>query len=131
MPEKQTAAKPDPRVERIDASSFTVPRRAPAPARREGALHICPCCDSELVYPIDWAPADSSNWAVELRCPDCEWRGGGVYAQLVVDRFDEVLDEGTQQMLTDLQLLSRANMHDQVEKFVAALWAGAIQPLDF
>lgn len=131
MAEKQTARQPNRPVDEIDASSFAVPRRAPAPARREGALHVCPCCDSELVFPTDWAPADSGNWAVELRCPDCEWLGGGVFAQLVVDRFDEALDEGTQQLLTDLQLLSRANMEEQVENFVAALWAGDIQPVDF
>lgn len=131
MAEKQTARQPNPPVESIDASSFAVPRRAPAPARRAGALHVCPCCDSELVYPTDWAPADSGNWAVELRCPDCQWLGGGVFAQPVVDRFDEVLDHGTEQLLTDLQLLSRANMEEQVERFVAALWAGEIQPVDF
>ena len=116
---------------RIDASSFSVPRRAPAPARESGALHVCPCCTSELVYPTDWAPVDEGNWAVDLRCPDCEWLGGGIYAQVVVDRFDEALDAGTEQLLTDLGLLTRANMEDGVERFTAALWAGDIQPEDF
>jgi len=116
---------------RIDASSFSAPRRAPAPAREAHALHVCPCCISELVYPTDWAPVDQRNWSVELRCPDCEWTGGGVFAQMVVDRFDEALDAGTEQLLTDLGLLTRANMEDGVERFTAALWAGDIQPEDF
>ena len=116
---------------RIDASSFSVPRRAPAPERKAGALEICPCCNSELVYPTDWAPVDPANWAVDLRCPDCEWIGGGIFAQVMVDRFDEALDAGTEQLLTDLSLLTRANMEDQVERFAAALWAGEIQPEDF
>ena len=37
-------------------------------------------CDSRLVYPVDWAPAESGRWRVDLRCPDCEWTGGGVYS---------------------------------------------------
>ncbi len=116
---------------RIDASSFSVPQRAPAPEREAGALDICPCCSSGLVYPTDWAPVNPTNWSVELRCPDCEWIGGGVFAQVVVERFDEALDTGTEQLLTDLSLLTRANMEDQVERFAAALWAGEIQPEDF
>jgi hypothetical protein len=127
MPEETTRR----RALRIDASSFSVPRRTPAPAREPHSLHVCPCCTSELVYPTDWAPVDQRNWSVELRCPDCEWVGGGVFAQVVVDRFDEALDSGTEQLLTDLGLLTRANMEDGVERFTAALWAGDIQPEDF
>ena len=32
--------------------------------------------------------------ASTLRCPECEWNGGGVYDQEIVDRFDEELDAG-------------------------------------
>lgn len=131
MAEKQSTSQDKAPVAGIDASSFTVRRRTPAPARKAGALHICPCCNSELVYPTDWSPCEGGNWAVELRCPDCEWSGGGVYAQVVVDRFDEVLDDGTQQLLDDLQLLTKTNMEEQVDRFVNALWADQIQPVDF
>ncbi len=71
------------------------------------------------------------SWSVDLRCPDCEWHGGGVYAQEIVDRFDEALDRGTEQLLGDLSLLTRANMEEQVERFVTALNAGWILPEDF
>ena len=71
------------------------------------------------------------RWSVDLRCPDCEWRGGGVYAQEVVDRFDEELDQGTEQLLADLAALAQANMEEQVERFVTALHAGWILPEDF
>ena len=99
------------------ATSARSPRRV-AGGSRTGALHVCPSCDSELVYPVDWAPAERRRWSVDLRCPDCEWRGGGVYAQEVVDRFDEELDRGTEQLLADLARSSRANMEEQVERFV-------------
>lgn len=94
-------------------------------------LELCPCCGRDLVYPVDWAPAGKLQWSVALRCPECEWRGGGVYAQDVVDRFDEVLDDGTQAVLDDLELLTRANMEEQLEGFVAALDADLILPEDF
>lgn len=115
----------------LDASVFSASQRPIDPAGRAGALHVCPSCDSELVYPVDWAPVDRQRWSVDLRCPDCEWQGGGVYAQEIVDRFDDELDHGTELLLGDLSLLARSNMEDQVERFVSALWAGWILPEDF
>jgi hypothetical protein len=99
--------------------------------RHPDDLHVCPSCACELVYPTDWAPSAEHRWSVELRCPDCEWTGGGTYAQDVVDRFDEALDCGTEAILADLQALARANMEDEVERFVSALDSGLILPEDF
>ena len=42
-----------------------------------------------------------------------------------------MLDAGTEQLLGDLNLLARANMEEQVERFIAALRAGQILPEDF
>jgi hypothetical protein len=100
-------------------------------ADRAEALHICPRCASELVYPIDWAPAEEDSWKVGLRCPECEWLGGGIYTQEIVDRFDRALDAGTERLLGDLNLLARANVEEQVRSFVAALEADLILPEDF
>ncbi len=114
------------------ADRETTSKRSTAPA---GAvvdrLHLCPECASQLVYPIDWAPAERSGWSVDLRCPECEWHGSGIFAQDVVDRFDEELDRGTEQLIADLGMLTRANMEEQVERFAAALHAGWVLPEDF
>ena len=64
-----------------------------------------PSCNSDLVYPTDWAPASNRHWQVALRCPECEWNGGGTYSQDVVDRFDEELERGTESVLEDLSVL--------------------------
>ncbi len=114
----------------VEASVFE-PRIATPTERRRDALHICPACSSELVYPTDWAPARERRWRVALRCPECEWRGGGIYTQDVVDRLDEALDHGTELMLEDLSILARANMEEQVSQFVDALYADLILPEDF
>jgi predicted RNA-binding Zn-ribbon protein involved in translation (DUF1610 family) len=125
-------SKPQPKPGRdaIAASAFAG-ASARTSSRRAGDLHVCPACDSRLVYPTDWAPAPARRWSVQLRCPECEWGGGGVYSQQVVDRFDEALDAGTEALLTDLNLLARANMEDEVERFLTALDSGHILPEDF
>jgi hypothetical protein len=94
-------------------------------------LHVCGTCDSELVYPVEWDEAGPEHWEVTLRCPNCEWVGSGVYEQDHVERFDEELDRGTEALVRDLRRLMRANMEDEIDRFVDALEAGHIQPEDF
>jgi hypothetical protein len=114
----------------LDPLDFSVPRPKPA-ARGTDELHVCASCGSDLVHPIDWAPADKLNWAVHLRCPECEWIGHGVYSQGVVDRFDVELDRGTDMLIEDLSRLTRANMENEAERFIAALAGDHILAEDF
>ena len=106
-------------------------RGTSAQRRRRGELHRCPECGSDLVYPTDWAPASNRHWHVALRCPECEWNGGGRYTQEMVDGLDEALDRGTEAVLEDLNILVRANMEDQIDRFVNALNGDQILPEDF
>src|SRR3954453_14190930 len=76
---------------------------APAgPATAVDDLHICPECDRDLVYPVDWEEASVTHWEVELRCPNCEWNEVGTFDQATVDHFDEQLDMGTEALIKDL-----------------------------
>jgi hypothetical protein len=116
----------------IAPESFLAPKPVSERATGNGIdLDLCPCCRSELVYPTDWAPAPPRRWRVQLRCPECDWIGCGIYPESVVDRFDHALDAATESLLTDLHLLVRAGMEDQVEAFVAALEDDHILPEDF
>jgi hypothetical protein len=94
-------------------------------------LHICPECDRDLVYPVEWQEASATHWEVLLRCPNCEWSEVGVYDQATVDRFDETLDNGTEALVRDLRRLVQANMEEEAERFANALDADAILPEDF
>jgi hypothetical protein len=94
-------------------------------------LHICPECCSCLVMPLAWGEAGRAHWNVTLHCPNCDWIGSGVFDEQLVERFDEELDRGTEALVRDLQRLMRANMEDEIERFVAALAADAILPEDF
>jgi len=103
---------------------------APA-APQADELHVCPVCDSSLVYPTDWEQAGEAAWRLTLRCPNCEWCGDGVFEQDAVERLDVELDNGTQVLVRDLRQLMHANMEDEVERFVTALHGGHILPMDF
>jgi hypothetical protein len=100
-----------------------------APART--GLHICPTCESNLVYPVEWSEASSTHWEVILRCPNCEWSHTGVFDQETVERFDVELDRGMDDLVEDLQRLEYANMEDEINRFAAALVADQILPEDF
>jgi uncharacterized protein with PIN domain len=110
----------------IEVISFEEPTTTP-PAD----LHVCPECRSELVYPVDWHEAGRASWEVSLRCPNCEWTLTDIYGEEVIQRFDEALDHGTEELVSDLRELSRANMEEAVERFIAALGADYVLPEDF
>ena len=94
-------------------------------------LHLCPCCDRDLVYPVEWEETSPTHWEVLLRCPNCEWSEVDVLDQQTVDQFDEQLDIGTEILLRDLKRLQQANMEEEIDRFVRAVNADAILPEDF
>jgi hypothetical protein len=94
-------------------------------------LHVCEHCSSSLVYPTEWDEAGPDHWRVELRCPNCEWYGEGVFDQDTVEAFDDVLDQGIDVLLSDYRALVNSNMEDEIDRFAAALDADAILPSDF
>ena len=97
----------------------------------ERELHICPGCESELVYPMHWSEANQTHWEVTLRCPNCEWNEIGQFDQDTVERFDEELDRGTDQLVEDLKRLVYANMEEQIDRFCEALLNDHVLPEDF
>jgi hypothetical protein len=94
-------------------------------------LHVCVGCESDLVYPVQWEEAGPENWSVVLHCPNCDVHREGVFTQENVELFDEELDRGADTMARDYKRLMRANMADEIERFVGALESGAILPEDF
>src|SRR5687768_16525935 len=105
--------------------------RSPVRPQPPKDLTLCPRCDRDRVYPVDWEPAGRRGWSISLRCPECEWRDRGVFSQEVADRFDDALDAATQAVLDDLQHLTRSNMESQINRFAQALAQDWILPEDF
>lgn len=94
-------------------------------------LHVCPSCDGELVYPVSWEEREGDCWRIERRCPNCEWQHTGVYDQDEVEVFDDALNDGTEELLVGLRTFARANMEDDIERVIEALWMDRIEPMDF
>ena len=94
-------------------------------------LHMCLECSSDLVYPVQWEESGSENWSVLLHCPNCDVYLEGIFPQETVELFDEELDRGSDALARDYKRLMRANMTDEIDRFVGALDAGAILPEDF
>jgi hypothetical protein len=110
--------------------SGTKPAEHP-PAEADQELHVCIECTSELVYPVQWEESGSENWSVLLHCPNCDVYREGIFAQETVECFDEELDRGADLLARDYKRLMRANMAEEIERFVGALHSDAILAEDF
>jgi hypothetical protein len=96
-----------------------------------GLLHLCPSCGSDLVYPVAWEERPEDMWYVARRCPDCEWRGAGEHHQCDIELFDDVLNDGTDDLLGTLRGLTHTNMEEDVEALIRAIDDDQILPMDF
>jgi len=125
----------DPVVEEEAMARVEQPVEAPEPPAvsppSEHDLHVCPGCESDLVYPVQWEEADESHWHIVLRCPNCEWNENGVFTQDVCDRFDDELERGTDALTRDYKRLVTANLAEEIDRFAHALEVGGILPEDF
>jgi hypothetical protein len=113
------------------APELEQPGTARPPAEPHQDLHVCLGCESELVYPVEWEEAGPDNWSVLLHCPNCDLHRDGVFCQNTVEAFDEELDRSADVLAGDYKRLMRANMAEEIERFVGALNSGAILPEDF
>jgi hypothetical protein len=94
-------------------------------------LHVCPECDSDLVYPVSWEERAGDAWRIDRRCPNCEWRHVGEFGQDEVELFDDALNDGTEDLLVNLRSFARANMEDDVERLIEMIQLDRIEPMDF
>jgi hypothetical protein len=94
-------------------------------------LHICPSCESDLVYPVTWEERSGDAWSIERRCPNCEWRDVGEFDQEDVELFDDALNDGTEELLVTLRNFARSNMEADIERLIDAIHLDLIEPMDF
>jgi hypothetical protein len=94
-------------------------------------VEVCPNCGSDRVHPTDWAEVDDRHWQLDVRCPDCRWRATEVYDEAEVERYDDVLNDGTDALIADLERITQENMSDHLARFTRALESDGIMPIDF
>ena len=83
------------------------------------------------MHPVDWHEVDERHWRLDVRCPDCRWMGSDVFAQDEVERYDDLLNAGTDALIDELERITRQNMADHLERFIRALEDDGIMPIDF
>lgn len=106
-------------------------RASDAVAAEIDDVSLCRHCECDMVYPIDWEQAEGTLWRVTLRCPNCEDVAPGVMDEELIEKFDCLLDRGTDSLVRDLRNLTYANMATEINTFVGALSEGHILPEDF
>jgi hypothetical protein len=98
---------------------------------RRADLHKCQDCDSELVYPVVWKQEDTEHMRLQSECPDCGWYAEGIHRDDTLDEFDSELTLGAVALGRDYKSLLKANMDEEIDRFVLALQNDHILPEDF
>jgi hypothetical protein len=107
------------------------PNGKTAPAKPHQDLHVCVVCSSSLVHPVELEESGAQNWRVVLRCPNCDVYREGIFSVDTLEALDEELDHGADALAREHERMVRANMAEEIERFVGALHADAIFPEDF
>ena len=94
-------------------------------------LHICGECESKLVHPRAVEARGMDSWWLELYCPECHWIAEDVFRPEDIEEFEKELDRGHEELTASLLELVRVNMSEYVDRFIRALTANAIYPMDF
>ena len=102
------------------------------------SLRICPKCDCRLCFESATQPLTPDLWLVVVQCPNCWHAWGRTANDVVLELFEQSLDNDTAAIEAALEQILIANRRDEarraaaeVERFAAALAVDAIVPMDF
>jgi hypothetical protein len=94
-------------------------------------LHRCPDCESELVEALDARDMNDGRWNVSMRCPECWLEWGGIASNRLLEELEQRVHVAHAELQRALERVTRENMSDSLDCFVAALAADAVLPMDF
>ncbi len=109
------------------ASAFGAGASPPVPT----GLHVCPECRRDMVFPLDWEPADDEHWIIDLCCGECGAQRTVTASNAEAAAFDKALVKHERTIERTAQRLDTERMADELDAFVHALDAGLIEPADF
>jgi hypothetical protein len=111
----------------VDKKPHVAHRRTQRPER-------CPICASDLVEPVSWAHREAGHRSIELRCPECETEFSVTLDAEAAHAFNVLLFEAGDELQRSVRRLEvewSAGVAEEDDRFVEALRAGRILPIDF
>jgi hypothetical protein len=94
-------------------------------------LHVCAACASSLVHIVDGTESAPGVWELTLRCPECSGVRTVPCTRDGLTGLERELCRGIAEIQQELDRMVRESFEDFVERFVRALEADAILPMDF
>jgi hypothetical protein len=94
-------------------------------------LHVCSCCRSDFVVPVDWEEADATHWWIRLRCGECGHVREVTVADVVAQRFDHALEASMVTLRSAVASSDRKGMEHDLDTLIAALRRDLIDASDF
>lgn len=95
-------------------------------------LHVCPACAKPFVVPGEIREVvGTDSVRLDLCCTNCPWTTTAVHRDHELTALEMQLDRSFADLLWTLEVVWIANEEAAIERFAAALDAGAILPEDF
>ena len=94
-------------------------------------LHVCSCCRSDFVVPVDWEEADDTHWWIRLRCGECEHVREVTVEDEVAQRFDRALEASMVALRAAVASIDRKTMEHDLDTLIGALAYDLINASDF
>jgi hypothetical protein len=91
----------------------------------------CALCGSRLIDLADAVEVAPRIWDVTLRCADCAGEYAVSCTEDALARLEHALCRAAADLERELERFARLRFEEDVERFAAALRAGAILPMDF
>jgi len=106
--------------------------RRPSPLCDPDGLHVCQRCALPFVVPGEVREVVGADRVrLDLACTNCGWQTTSVHHDAELSRLELQLDRSFADLLWTLEVVWIANEEGAIERFAAALDAGAILAEDF
>jgi hypothetical protein len=96
-----------------------------------GAPHRCPACDSRLIDLVDGDEVAPGLWELTVRCADCAGTHALCCREDGLAKLEHELCRATAELERELERFARLRFEEDIARFVRALEADAIVPMDF
>ena len=100
-------------------------------AASTGRLDLCGACGEPFVCPVTWSESGPADWWLLLRCGSCGSSREVVASNAAVAEYDNLLDEGMQEINAAAERLAREALAAEADTLGTALNLDLLNADDF